>query len=144
MILAETCYETHNGELLAIIEAFKTWKHYLEGCKHKVLILIDYNNLRQFMDTKSLSSRQVHWVQKFSRYHFWIDYCQKKANGTANALSRFPKSSQDEEEKLQAVNTQIFHRLQSLLTNASLSGLNTSAELLPLHQVLIYKMHVLS
>ena len=59
MIPAETRYETHDGELLAIVEAFKTWRHYLEGCKHEVLVLTDYNNLRRFMDTKSLSSRQV-------------------------------------------------------------------------------------
>ena len=31
MIPAETRYETHNGELLAIVEAFKTWRHYLKG-----------------------------------------------------------------------------------------------------------------
>ena len=46
MIPAETQYETHNAELLAIIKAFKIWRHYLEGCKHKVLILTDHNNLR--------------------------------------------------------------------------------------------------
>ena len=63
MIPAETRYKTHNGELLAIVEAFKTWRHYLKGCKHEVLVLIDYNNLRQFMDTKSLSSRQVRWLK---------------------------------------------------------------------------------
>ena len=75
MIPAETRYETHNDELLAIVEAFKTWKHYLEGCKHKVLVLTDHNNLRRFIDTKSLSSRQVCWAQEFSCYHFRIDYC---------------------------------------------------------------------
>ena len=57
MIPAETCYETYDGKLLAIVEAFKIWKHYLDGCKHKVLVLSNHNNLRQFMDTKSLSSR---------------------------------------------------------------------------------------
>ena len=66
MIPAETCYETHDGKLLAIVEAFKTWRHYLEGCKHEVLVLTDHNNLRRFMDTKSLSSRQVCWAQKLS------------------------------------------------------------------------------
>ena len=30
MIPVETRYETHNGELLAIVEVFKTWKNYLE------------------------------------------------------------------------------------------------------------------
>ena len=59
MIPAKTQYKTHDGELLAIVEAFKTWRHYLEGCKHEVLILTDYSNLCRFMDTKSLSSRQV-------------------------------------------------------------------------------------
>ncbi len=59
MILTETRYEIYDGELLAIVEAFKTWRYYLEDCKHKVLVLTDYNNLQHFMDTKSLSSKQV-------------------------------------------------------------------------------------
>ena len=105
MIPAETRYETHDGELLAIVEAFKTWRHYLEGCKHEVLVLTDYNNLRRFMDTKSLSSRQVRWAQELSCYHFRIDYRQGKANATADALSRYPQRSQEEEESLQAENT---------------------------------------
>ncbi len=90
MIPAETRYETHNGELLAIVEAFKTWRHYLEGCKHEILMLPDYNNLQRFMDMKSPSFRQVRWAQKLSRYHFRIDYRQGKANGAADALSRYP------------------------------------------------------
>ncbi len=45
IIPAETRYETHDGELLAIIEALKTWKHYLEGCKYEILVLTDHNNL---------------------------------------------------------------------------------------------------
>ena len=57
MILAETRYETYDGELLAIVETFKTWRHYLKGCKHKVFILINHNNLQKFMDIKNLSSR---------------------------------------------------------------------------------------
>ncbi len=75
MIPAKSRYETHDQELLANIEAFKTWRHFLEGCKYKVLVFTDYNNLRQFMDTKSLSSRQVRWAQELSWYYFRIDYC---------------------------------------------------------------------
>ena len=56
MILSETWYETHDAKLLAIFEVFKIWRHYLEGCKHEVLILTDLNNLCRFMDIKSLSS----------------------------------------------------------------------------------------
>ena len=62
MIPAKTWYKTHDGELLVIVEAFKTWRHYLKDCKHKVLVLTDQNNLRYFINTKNLSSRQIRWV----------------------------------------------------------------------------------
>ena len=32
MIPAETRYKTHDTKLLAIVEVFKNWRHYLEGC----------------------------------------------------------------------------------------------------------------
>ena len=136
MIPAETQYETHDGELLAIVEAFKTWRHYLEGCKHEVLVLTDHNNLCRFIDTKSLSSRQVRWAQELSRYHFRIDYRQGKANGAADALSRYPQRSAEEEETLRAENVKILHRLQSSLTKVS-GFLVNSSHLSPFHQVLI-------
>ena len=59
MIPAKTRYKTHNGKLLAIVETFKTWKHYLEGLQYEVLILTNHNKLRQFMEMRNLSSRQV-------------------------------------------------------------------------------------
>ncbi len=64
MISAQTWYKINDGELLAIVEVFKTWKHYLKGCKHRVLVLTDYNNFQRFMDIESLSSRQVQRAQK--------------------------------------------------------------------------------
>ena len=64
MIPVEIRYETHNSELLAIVKAFKTWRHYLKSCKPEVLVLTNHNNLRRFIDTKSLSSRQVRWAQE--------------------------------------------------------------------------------
>ena len=134
MIPAETWYETHNGELLAIVEAFKTWRHYLEGCKHEVLVLTNHNNLCRFMDTKSLSSKQVRWAQELSPYHFRIDYYQGKANGATDALSRYPQQSAEKEDTLRTKNVKIFHRLQSSLPKVS--GLLTS-RLSPLHQILI-------
>ena len=57
MIPAKTKYKTYDIELLAIVKAFKTWRHYLKDCKYKVLVLTDHNNLCQFIDAKSLSSR---------------------------------------------------------------------------------------
>ena len=95
------------------------------------------------MDTKSLSSRQVYWAQELSRYHFQIDYYQDKGNGATDALSWYSQQSAEEKKTLWAENIKILHRLRSLLTNASLSSLSTSVELLPLHRVLICGTHVL-
>ena len=93
MIPAKTWYKTHDSELLAIVKAFKMWRHYLESCKHEVFVLTDHNNLRHFMDTKSLSSRQGCWAQELSRYYFWINYCQGKANAATDLLSKFLQRS---------------------------------------------------
>ena len=143
MIPAEMRYEIYNGEFLAIVEAFKTWYHYLKGCKHEVLMLINHKNLRRFMDTKSWSSKQVRWAQEFSCYHFQIDYRQGKVNEAADVLSQYPQQSAEEEETFWAENVKILHCLQSSLTNVSLSSLSTSVKLLPLHRVLICGTYVL-
>ena len=45
IIPAKTRYEIYNSKRLAIIEAFKTWKHYLKESQFKMLILTDHNNL---------------------------------------------------------------------------------------------------
>ena len=37
MIPAETQYETYNAELLAIVEAFKPWRHYSKAASTKFL-----------------------------------------------------------------------------------------------------------
>jgi hypothetical protein len=59
MIPAECNYETHDGELLAIVEGFKQFRHYLEGAAHAVQVLTDHNNLRGFMGVKQLNGRQA-------------------------------------------------------------------------------------
>ena len=86
------------------------------------------------MDTKSLSSRQVRWAQELSRYHFRIDYRQGKANGAADALSRYPQRNAEEEATLRAENTKILHRLQSSLANVSGLSLDIPS---PLYQILV-------
>ena len=59
MILIKTRYETHDAELLVIVEAFKNWRHYLEGCQYEVLVLTNHNILRRFINIKSLNFGQV-------------------------------------------------------------------------------------
>ena len=137
IIPAKTRYETHNAELLAIVKAFKTWRHYLEGSQYEVLVLTDHNNLRQFIDTKSLSSKQVRWAQELSCYHFCINYCQGKANGATDTLSQYPQQSTKEEKTLRTKNIKILHHLQSLLTKVSGFLASQPSQLSSLHQIFI-------
>ena len=104
MISAKMCYKTHDTEWLAIIEAFKNWRHYLEDYQYNILVLTDHNNLRRFMDTKSLSSRQVSRDQELSRYYFRINHRQGKANRAADSLFGYSQQCQDKDENLQAEN----------------------------------------
>ena len=52
---AELNYKIHNKELLAIVNAFKQWRTYLEGVKHLTLVLTDHKNLISFITTKILN-----------------------------------------------------------------------------------------
>ncbi len=149
MILIEIRYKTHDQELKAIVEVFKTWCHYLKGCKYEFLVLTDHNNLRQVIDMKSLRSCQICWAQKLSQYHFQIDYCQRNTYAVADTLFCFLQKSQTKEETLRDKNSQIFHYLQTSLIKTNIAGLNLLGlawvvAISPLYQVFIYRTYVLS
>ena len=64
---SELNYDTHDKELLAIFEAFKKWRHYLEGSVLPVDVVTDHKNLEYFSTTKLLTRRQarckmVNWL----------------------------------------------------------------------------------
>jgi len=51
----ELNYDVHNKELLAIFEAFKIWRHYLEGSTTPINVVMDHKNLEYFSTTKILT-----------------------------------------------------------------------------------------
>jgi len=53
--VAELNYNIHNKELLAIFEAFKIWRHYLEGPAYPIDVVTDHKNLEYFSTTKVLT-----------------------------------------------------------------------------------------
>jgi len=57
--VVELNYDTHNKKLLAIFEAFKIWRHYLEGPAYLIDIVTDHKNLEYFSTTKVLIQRQA-------------------------------------------------------------------------------------
>jgi hypothetical protein len=45
MILAETNYDIHDKELLAVVTVLQEWKVYLESSKYSVKVFTDHKNL---------------------------------------------------------------------------------------------------
>jgi len=117
MLPAEMNYETHDQELLAIVEVFKVWRHYLLGVHVTVVVLTDHNNLKYFMTTKALNPRQARWAETLAQFDFEIRYRTGKSN-PADGPSRRPdyKPSNDDratvglptlQSKLQASRSEI-------------------------------------
>jgi hypothetical protein len=123
---AELNYETHDSELLAIVVAFKQWRHYLEGSAHTIEVLTDHNNLRGFMNVKALNGRQARWAVALAPYDFTIIHRAGKTN-PADAPSRRPDYEVGANASLTRLLPTLQHKLQATAEVASLS-IRTSNE----------------
>jgi hypothetical protein len=56
---AELSYSTPDKELIAIVECFKHWRHYLEGSKYLIEVWSDYINLQGFIKQPRINGRQA-------------------------------------------------------------------------------------
>ena len=70
----ELNYDTHDKELLAIFEAFKHWRHYLEGSASLVNVVTDHKNLKYFSSSKVLTHRQARWSEYLSQFNLAIRF----------------------------------------------------------------------
>ena len=82
-------YPVHDQELLAIVECFKTWRHYLEGAPQAIRVQSDHENLKYFWSkkVKKLDMRQARWAELLAAYDFEIEYRPGRLN-PADAPSR--------------------------------------------------------
>lgn len=88
MLDAETRYPVHEQELLSIIHALSTWRHYLLGSSFKVRVLTDHRSLQHFKTQPLLSARQSRWKDVIANYDFDIEYIEGVKNVVADGLSR--------------------------------------------------------
>ncbi|GJP36235.1 hypothetical protein CLOM_g20766, partial [Closterium sp. NIES-68] len=76
----------HDKEMLAIVNAFKTWRCYLSGAD--VTVRSDHKSLQFIRAQPTLNPRQFRWLEHLeSNFHNRITY-NKGANNIADALSR--------------------------------------------------------
>jgi RNase H-like domain found in reverse transcriptase len=87
---AERRYPVHERELLAIVLALRTWRHYLYGSEFKVICQTDHRPLQHFMTQGTPSARQVRWQQFLSDYNLEVVYIPGATNHFADGLSRRP------------------------------------------------------
>ena len=88
MVGAETRYPVHEQELLAIMSALTTWRHYLEGATHPIRVRTDHKSLTHFQTQPMLSGRQKRWLETLSQFDYTVEYVKGHENLAADALSR--------------------------------------------------------
>src|SRR5262245_28130281 len=86
-VAAEMNYDIHDKEFLAIVEYMKHWRHYLEGSKKSIEVLLDHKNLSALMTTKVLTRRQARWAEILAEYDVVLPHGPGKKN-PADGLSR--------------------------------------------------------
>ena len=96
---AESNYEIHDKELLAIIRALREWRPELKMVP-RFTIVTDHKNLRYFNKIRQLSERQMRWALLLSEFDFTLQYRPGRQGGRPDTLSRraqdMPKDHTDE------------------------------------------------
>src|SRR5258705_1834585 len=70
----EKNYDTHDKELLAIFEAFKNWRHFLEGSAEVIDTVTNHKNLEYFMSSKKLSCCQARWAEFLGQFNMKVRF----------------------------------------------------------------------
>lgn len=100
---AESNYEIHDKELLAVVSALEQWRGELIGLKYPFTVLSDHKNLQYFMSSKKLSERQVRWSYVLTQFNFHLKFRAGKNSASPDALSRreqdMPKYEDDDRLK---------------------------------------------
>jgi len=85
---AEINYDMYDKELLAIVESFKKWRHYLEGVATPVEVFMDHKNLIYFSETKTLSQHLARWSEFLSQFNLSIKFWPGRLEKKPDALTR--------------------------------------------------------
>ena len=111
MLAAELNYPIHEKELLAIIVALKTWRHYLHGSQFVIRVLTDHKSIVHLLTQPKLSDRQARWVEFLSEFGntLTIEYQKGTQNVVADALSRRHDHESENKDYLLNKNTLVIN-----------------------------------
>lgn len=127
MLAAEKNYPVHEQELLAIVVALRSWRHYLHGSHFRIIVKSDHKSLQYFKTQPHLSARQTRWLDLLAEFDFTIEYFEGKENVVADGLSRRSDHKDQGQQVTEA--HQFNHESEEVLTLASASLPNDTPEL---------------
>ena len=87
MTSAEQNYTITEKKMLAIIQAVKEWRKYLEGSKTRANIITEHKNLIYFQEVKITNRQQARWALEIQDVPYHITYRKGEKNIVANASS---------------------------------------------------------
>ncbi len=79
-------YTPYQGEMLAVIEMLKEWRHYLIPGKFK--LRTDHEALKWLHKIENPNAMTLRWLATLAQYDFDIEYRPGPKHGNADALSR--------------------------------------------------------
>jgi hypothetical protein len=77
-------YQIYDRELMAIVLAFKAFRHYLIGHSLPMEVWTDHANLQYFREPQKLNR----WLTQLQDYDYTLHHIPGKANSKADLLSR--------------------------------------------------------
>ena len=92
---AQCNYSTTDQELLAIIDALRTFEHKLLG--FKFIIVTDHMALRTLMTQTVRNQPRIRWLETITMFDFDIQHIQGSENILADALSRIYDGIKEED-----------------------------------------------
>ncbi|CUA75312.1 Transposon Tf2-7 polyprotein [Rhizoctonia solani] len=113
-------YDTHDKELLAIIEALQHWCIFLEGTADPITIFTDHQNLEYWKESRNFNRRHARWHLLLARFNFRIHHRPGKQSGKPDALSRRSDHGDVPPEPQVMLPTEVFANLGEILEEASL------------------------
>ena len=123
---AERNYQIYDRELLAIVRAFKAWRHFLVGSPHTTEVITDHQNLTYYRTAQRLNARQSRWHAFLGEFNYTLKHHPGKTMTQSDALSRrtgHGEGVNDESKDVimlpeefftaNTVNTELFNKIRS-------------------------------
>ncbi|KAF8633519.1 hypothetical protein AX17_004429 [Amanita inopinata Kibby_2008] len=121
MTQAEWNYEIYDKELLAIMDAIKTWQHHLLDVEKPFEIWTDHKNLSYHWKLQKLNTQQAGWYLKLQEYNFTLKHIPESTNMKADILSQllWYETELEEMDDVQMLQDGIFinHILDKTISN---------------------------